>query len=66
MAPFTLFASLENKRGASPIVIGKCLRADPRAKLRAVGHRQFLGEGAETFMEDSGENAVLQDLTPCF
>ena len=42
------------------------LSAGPRAKLLGKDHRQFLGEGDETFMEDIGENALLQDLTPFF
>ena len=46
--------------------LGKCLRAGHRAKLRGKDHRQFLGEGDETFMEDSGENALLHDLTTYF
>ena len=45
---------------------GKCARAGPRAKLNGKDHPQFLGEGDETFMEDSGKNAILQDLTPYF
>ena len=46
--------------------LGKCLRAGHRAKLRGKDHRQFLGEGDETFMEESGKNAVLEDLTTHF